>query len=400
MTIGWTRKDSRPCSMSRNPRSARLPYSTQWLTAEDFAAVDASMRGEWLTTGPAVEAFESALADRAGVADAAVLSSGTAALHAAYAASGLNPGDEIITSPLTFVATASCALMLGATVRFADIEPDTGTLDASAAAEQIGPRTRIVVPVDYAGHPADYAALEELRDKARKLAVIADAAHSFGASFEGRPVGSLADATALSFHPVKAITTAEGGAVLTDNAETTRRVRTFRSHGIVREPSEQRNTGPEWYYEVQSLGFNYRMPDVLCALGQSQLAKLDEYIERRRTLAARYTEALGAEEALELPTERENVRSSWHLYVVRVREAARRDEFLGYLRSRGLGAQVHYLPVYRHPLFADLGYRSGSCPAAEDFFSRAVSIPLFPRMSDADVGYVIDVVSEGCRAML
>ncbi len=399
MTIGWTRTDSLLYSMNKNPRSVRLPYSTQWLTAEDFAAVEAIMRGKWLTTGPAVDAFESALANRARVSDAAVLNSGTSALHAAYAAAGLGPDDEIITSPLTFVATASCALMLGATVRFADIEPDTGTLDASAAAEQVRPRTRIVVPVDYAGHPADYAAFEELCE-ARELLVIADAAHSFGASFEGRPVGSLADATTLSFHPVKAITTAEGGAVLTDNAEIARRVREFRSHGIVRDPSDHRHKGPGWYYEVQSLGFNYRMPDLLCALGESQLGKLDSYIQRRRAVAARYTEALGAEETLELPTERENVRSSWHLYVVRVRDAARRDEFLSYLQSRGLGAQVHYLPVYRHPLFADLGYRPGGCPVAENFSARAVSIPLFPRMSDADVEYVVDVVLEGCRTTL
>jgi len=399
MTIGSTRIDSLLCSMSKDPRSVQLPYSTQWLTAEDFAAVEACMRGEWLTTGPAVEAFEGALADRGAVSNAAVLNSGTSAIHAAYAAMGLGPGDEIITSPLTFVATASCALMLGAQVRFADIEPDTGTLDASAASEHLGPRTRIVVPVDYAGHPADYAAFDELRE-GRELSVVADAAHSFGASFEGRPVGSLADASTLSFHPVKAITSAEGGAVLTNGADIARGVRAFRNHGIVRDPGDHRHTGPEWYYEVQSLGFNYRMPDLLCALGQSQLGKLDDNIKRRRAVAARYTKAFGAEETLELPTERQNVSSSWHLYVVRVHSAERRDEFLGYLRSHGLGAQVHYLPVYQHPLFADLGYRPGGCPVAEDFSSRAVSIPLFPRMSDADVEFVIDVVSEGCRATL
>lgn len=320
-------------------------------------------------------------------------------MHAAYAAAGLGADDEIITSPLTFVATASCALMLGARVRFADVEPDTGNLNVSAAAEQLSPRTRLIVPVDYAGHPADYTAIAELSE-ARDLAVIADAAHSLGASFEGRHVGGLADATTLSFHPVKAITTAEGGAVLTDDPSLAKGVRAFRNHGIVRDADEHRHSGPEWYYEVQSLGLNYRMPDLLCALGHSQLGRLDEFIDRRRAVAARYTDALSSEETLELPTERSNVRSSWHLYVVRVREAARREEFLNYLRSRGIGAQVHYLPVYLHPLFADLGYEPGGCPIAEDFAARAVSIPLFPRMSDADAERVIDVVAEACREIL
>jgi UDP-4-amino-4,6-dideoxy-N-acetyl-beta-L-altrosamine transaminase len=376
-----------------------LPYGSQWIDDEDIAAVIEVLRGEWLTTGPAVAAFEAALAAAGHAQHAIAVSSGTAALHTIYAAAKLGRGDEIVTSPLTFVATASTALLLGADVRFADVEPDTGNLDARAAAAASNARTRLWVAVDYAGHPARYAALQPAAH-AQGARLVADAAHSFGARYNGEPVGRLADATTTSFHPVKPFTTAEGGAVLTDDDTWARGARAFRNHGIVRERDEMNAPGAAWHYEVQSLGLNYRLPDLLCALGSSQLAKLERFVARRRALAARYQEALGAQAALELPARHEDCDPSWHLYVIRVREAARRDAFFDFLRARGIGVQVHYLPVYLHPVYADLGYRAGLCPVAEDFAARAVSIPLYPKMRDQDADRVIDTIDAACRAVL
>ena len=383
----------------RAPADHPLPYGAQWVDESDIAAVVEVLRGDWLTTGPTVSAFEAALAAAGGAQHAIAVSSGTAALHTIYAAAELGPGRDLVTSPLTFVATASAALLLGAKVRFADVEPDTGTLDPAAAAAASTDDTRLWVAVDYAGHPARYAELESAA-RVQGAALVADAAHSFGASYRGRPVGSLAAATATSFHPVKPLTTAEGGAVLTDDDAWAQRARAFRSHGIVRERERLRRPGAAWHYEVQSLGLNYRLPDVLCALGLSQLGKLPRFIERRRAIAARYQQAFAGEPTLELPSIASDCDPAWHLYVVRVRDAGRRDAFFDALRARGLGVQVHYLPVHLHPAYADLGYRAGLCPVAEDYAARAVSLPIFPRMTDADVDRVIEVVGETCRNVL
>jgi perosamine synthetase len=377
-----------------------LPYGTQLVDDEDIEAVVAVLRGDWLTTGPAVEAFERALAARGGARHAIAVSNGTAALHTLYAAAGLGPGDEIVTSPLTFVATASAALLLGAAVRFADVEADTGNVDPAAAAAALTRRTRLVVAVDYAGHPADYDALRRQTAHAG-VGLVADSAHSFGATYRGAPVGSLADATTLSFHPVKSITTAEGGAILTDSDAYARAARRFRNHGIVREPEDLLLGAPgAWYYEVQSLGLNYRLPDVLCALGLSQLAKLDTFMHRRRALARRYQEALADVPGLQQPVTRPDVESAWHLYAVRVDDRLRRDAFFSRLRASGIGAQVHYIPAYTHPAIAALGYEPGSCPVAEDFAARAVSIPLYPKLDDADADRVIATIRDAARATL
>lgn len=376
-----------------------LPYSTQWIDEDDVAAVAASLRSGWLTTGPAVAAFESALARATGAAHAVAVNTGTAALHTAYAAAGLGPGDEIVTSPLTFVATASAALMLGAKVRFADVDAATGNLDPAGLAALVGERTRLIVAVDFAGHPANYEALRAAGGAAAPR-LVADAAHSLGASLGGRAVGTLADLTCLSFHPVKSVTTGEGGAVLTDDETLAEAARRFRNHGIVRDPAGLERQGAGWYYEVQSLGMNYRLPDILCALGISQLGKLDVFIARRRAIAAAYAEALGDVESLQLPVELAGARSSWHLYVVRVRDAARRDAFYEALRAEGLMAQVHYLPVYRHPYFERLGYVPDECPVANEFAARAVSLPLYPKMTDAEVDRVIGTVRRVAAAVL
>lgn len=371
-----------------------IPYGRQSIDDDDIAAVVETLRSDLLTTGPRVAGFEAGLASVTGARFVAAVSSGTAALHTAYAALGLGPGDEVVMPPLTFAATANAALYLGARPVFADVDPETGLLDPVAVAAAITPRTRAVVAVDYAGLPADYAAIRSAMARA-ELPIVADAAHSLGAHDGGQPVGRLADLTTLSFHPVKLITTGEGGAVATDNADWYRRVAGFRAHGIVRDQTRlPRDEGP-WHQEMQSLGYNYRLSDVASALGSSQLAKLGRFIARRRAIAARYDQAFGRLPGLRLPGRRTGAESAWHLYVLRVvDDPPSRRAFFERLAAAGLGVQVHYLPVYRHPYYAELGYRPGQCPAAEDFYQRALSIPIFPAMADGDVDRVIETV---CR---
>lgn len=373
--------------MSERP----IPYGHQWVDDEDIAAVVDVLRSDFLTTGPAVDAFERGLEAATGARRAVVVNSGTSALHAMYFAAGLGPGDEIITTPLTFAATANAALYLGASVRFVDVLPDTGNMDPAAAEAAISDRTRLIVAIDYTGHPADYDELNAAAGE-RSVTVLADAAHSLGATYRGRRVGTLAHATELSFHPVKLITTAEGGAIVTDDEALADRAARFRTHGITRDPAlMERNDGP-WHYEQHDLGFNYRLTDVQAALGSSQLRRLDAFVARRRAIAARYLEAWADLHALTLPVVREGVEPAWHLFVVRVSDAALRGAFFDRLRALGLGVQVHYIPVHHHPYYRDLGFRPGSCPVAEDFSARAVSLPIFPLMTDDEVERVIDAV--------
>ena len=369
-----------------------LPYGRQWVDEDDIAEVTAVLRGDYLTTGPAVAAFESSLEAFTGARHAVALNSGTSALHAMYFAAGVGPGDEIITSPLTFAATANAALYLGATVRFVDVEPDTGTLDPSLVEDAISDRTELVVPIDFAGHPADYDSIRAVAER-HGITVVADAAHSLGASYRERPVGTLAHATALSFHPVKPVTTGEGGAVLTDDEQLASRARTFRTHGIVKDPAHMRSPGEGgWWHEQHDLGFNYRLSDIHAALGTSQMRKLARFIERRRAIAAAYDEAFAASPHLELPGRRTDCAPGWHLYVIRPHDPALRGPLYERLINSGIGVQVHYLPVYWHPYYADLGYVRGLCPVAEEFYLRALSLPLFPLMRDEDVERVVDTV--------
>lgn len=378
-----------------------LPYGRQWVDEEDIEAVTAILRSDFLTTGPAVDKFEAELSRVTGAGNAVALNSGTSALHAMYFAAGLQPGDEIITTPLTFAATANAALYLGATVKFVDVEPDTGNLDAALIREATNERTKLIVPVDFAGHPADYDSLNEVANAAGAT-VVADAAHSLGATYQGRPVGTLAAATEISFHPVKPVTTAEGGAVLTDDPKLAARARLFRTHGITRDAAEL--TAPDegpWWYEQHHLGFNYRLTDVQAALGTSQISKLGRFIKRRQEIAKQYSAALSDVPQLLLPTERAGVESGWHLYVVRVTgEPGRRRTFFERLRELGLGVQVHYIPVYYHPYYQGLGFKRGSCPVAEDFYARAVSLPIYPQMSDDDISSSIDRVKRAVKETL
>jgi UDP-4-amino-4,6-dideoxy-N-acetyl-beta-L-altrosamine transaminase len=361
-----------------------LPYSRQRVGSDDVRAVTTVLRSDWITQGPAVEAFEEAFARACGSKHAVAMANGTAALHAACAAAGLGPGDEAVVPPITFVATANAVLYVGARPVFADVDPGTALLDPGAFEAAITPRTRAVLPVDFAGHPCRMDEISRIARK-RKLVVIEDAAHSLGASWKGRRVGSMADLTIFSFHPVKHITTGEGGMVVTDDADLARRLRIFRSHGITRDPKAlTRDEGP-WYYEQQSLGFNYRLTDFQCALGSSQLAKAAPFIRARRAVAALYGKALPAVDGVRLPVERSGARHVYHLYPVQVPAPLRRAAFET-LRARQIGVQVHYYPVHLQPYYRHhLKTRPGLCPAAEAFYAGEISLPCFPGMRPGDV---------------
>jgi dTDP-4-amino-4,6-dideoxygalactose transaminase len=368
-----------------------LPYGRQSVDESDIEAVAKVLRGDWLTTGPAVTAFEEDLARLCGVSRAVSVTSGTAALHVAYAALGVGAGDEVVTTPLTFVATASCASVLGATVVFADVCEDTGNLDPQAVSAAMTEATKVVTGVDYAGHPIDAPALSEIAHQGNAT-LLEDAAHSVGGSLDGRPVGSLADVTTFSFFPTKNLTTAEGGAVVSLLGSTADRARSYRSIGLVRDPAVLRfpNEGP-WHQEVHEFGLNYRLPDVLSALGSSQLLRLPAFKARRTAITARYNQGLAGIDALRLPACREGADPMWHLYPLRIRDGRRRALF-EHLRANDIGVQVNYLPVYRHPVYADLGYKSGMCPVAEDYYEQEISLPLFPDLADAYVDRVIDLI--------
>ncbi|WP_432886187.1 UDP-4-amino-4,6-dideoxy-N-acetyl-beta-L-altrosamine transaminase [Kribbella sp. CA-245084] len=370
-----------------------LPYGRQSISEEDIAAVTAVLRGDWLTTGPAVTAFEEAVSELAGGHRAVSCTSGTAALHIAYAALGVGPGDEVITTPMTFVATASCAAMLGARIVFADVDYDTALLDPAAVEASLSDRSRVIAAVDYAGQAADYPALQALADRvgARTLA---DAAHSVGGSFEGRPVGDLADVTTMSFFPTKNLTTGEGGAVVCKDPAVAQRAHEFHFIGLVRDPArfELTDEGP-WHQEVHEYGVNYRLTDLGAALGLSQLARLAEFKRRRTEITARYNKAFADVEGLRTPVQRDGVDPMWHLYPIRVLGGRRREVFER-MRAAGIGVQVNYIPVYWHPVFARQGYQRGLCPNAERYYAEELSLPLFPALTDGDVDRVIETLVE------
>ncbi|MGE0443850.1 MAG: UDP-4-amino-4,6-dideoxy-N-acetyl-beta-L-altrosamine transaminase [Vicinamibacterales bacterium] len=379
----------------RPVRSTLLPYGRQAIDDDDVRAVVGVLQSDWLTTGPAVGAYEADVCAAVGARHAVAFSSGTAALHAAVHAAGIGPGDEVITSPLTFVASANCARFVGADPVFADVRDDTLTIDPGRVAAAIGPRTRALIPVDFAGQPAD---LDELTALAARhgLTVIEDAAHSLGASYRGRRVGTLATLTVFSTHPVKHVTTGEGGVVATDDARLADRLRLFRNHGISSDARARQEAG-SWYYEMVELGYNYRITDLQCALGSSQLRKLPRWVERRQEIAARYSAELAGLEPLRLPLVAGDRTSSWHLYVVRVRRGALRgdvgrDAVFKALRAENIGVNVHYIPVTWHPYYQQLGHRRGAHPVAESAYEELITLPLFPAMSDADVGDVVTAV--------
>jgi perosamine synthetase len=395
--IAEGRGDSRLAVDGGTPvRDTLLPYGRQTIDDDDVAAVVEVLRSDWLTTGPKVAEFEEAFASQVGATHAVAFSSGTAALHGAVFAAGIGPGDEVVTSPLTFCSTANTILFQGGEPVFADVSEDTLCIDPEQVERALTPRTRALLPVDYAGHPADLRTLRELADR-RGLVLIEDACHSVGATLDGRRVGSIADLTAFSFHPVKHIATGEGGMVTTDDPEQARRMRMFRSHGIDSDPRARQRNG-QWYYEMTELGNNYRLTDLVCALGLSQLGKLDANVARRRAIASAYEEQLADVEALRLPAVRPDVEPAWHLYAVRV-EGIDREKVFGALRAEGLGVNVHYVPVHLHPYYRNrFGYAGGEFPVAEAAYEALISLPMFHGMTDDDVDDVVRAVQKVFRA--
>ena len=368
-------------------RATFLPYGRQSVSEADIQAVVEVLRSDWLTTGPKVGEFEEAFAARVGAKHAISFSSGTAALHAAAFAAGLKAGDEAISTPMTFAATANCVLYQTATPVFADVSKDTLNLDPEQVESRITPRTRAILPVDYAGHPADLAPIIEIARR-HKLLVIEDACHALGAIYRERRVGSIADMTVFSFHPVKHITTGEGGMVSTNNPQFAETLGRFRNHGISSD-ARQRQSAGQWHYEMVLLGFNYRLSDIVCALGIQQLKKLDANLKRRREIAAQYTAAFQEIPGVIPPSVRREVNPAWHLYPIRLnleKLTADRAQIFRALRAENIGVNVHYIPVHRHRYYREqFGYKGGEFPVAEDAYERLISLPIFHGMSEQDV---------------
>jgi len=368
-----------------------IPYSKQCIGEDDITAVLDVLRSNWLTQGPKVKEFEDSIATYCGATYAVAFSSGTAALHAAYYVSGVKTGDEVITSPLTFAATANMIIALGAKPVFADIDIVSGNLDAREVEKKITKKTKAIVAVDYAGFPVDISAFKKLAKK-YNLVFIEDAAHSLGASYEKKKVGALADMTMFSFHPVKSITTGEGGMITTDNELFFEKLLLFRSHGITKDKGKLlRKDKATWYHEMQDFGFNYRITDIQAALGVSQVRKLPLFIKKRQIIAHRYQKELKNLKNFIVPKNISGRTSSWHLFALRLIKEKKhlRDVVFAELQKAGVGVQVHYIPVYRHPYYESLGYKKGLCPNAEVFSESEISIPIFPTLAPEEQGMII-----------
>lgn len=369
-----------------------IPYGRQSIDEEDIKAVVDVLRSDWLTTGPKIEQFEKAITDFVGVKYAVAVNSGTAALHAAMFALGIRPGDEVIVPAITFASTANCVVFQGGTPVFADVNPETLLIDPSSVEAHLSKKTKAVIAVDYAGQPCDYKILQEMTAH-YNIALVADACHSIGGRYQDRPVGSLALLNTFSFHPVKHITTGEGGMITTDDEKLADRMRLFRNHGITTD-HRQREAQGSWFYEMVELGYNYRITDFQCALGMSQLKKLPKWIERRREIARRYDESFRNIRQIKPLSVNSQSFHVYHLYVVRIDiESNHLDRGMVFkqLREAGIGVNVHYIPVYLHPYYRLIfKTTSGQCPVAEDAYTKILSLPIYPKMSDQDVAKVID----------
>lgn len=371
-----------------------IPYGHQTIDEQDIRAVASVLRGDYITTGPVVEAFEQKVADYVGANYAVAVANGTAALHIACLAAGIGPGDEVITSPITFAASANCAWYVGARPVFADIDPLTYNIAPQEIEKKITPRTKAVIPVHFAGQPCDLDAIDAIAKK-HGLLVIEDGAHALGASYHGTRIGSFSQMTIFSFHPVKPITTGEGGMVVTNDERLYQRLKLFRNHGITREQELMEDGWQEqkegWYYQQLELGYNYRMTDFQAALGVSQMKKLDAFLARREEIAARYNQAFASNTQIEIPHLQRDVKSGWHLYVIRIREKDRTEVYRG-LKEAGIGVNVHYIPVYHHPYYQKHGYEKTCCPQAEALYGQMLSLPIYPGLTNEQQDYVIDRV--------
>jgi UDP-4-amino-4,6-dideoxy-N-acetyl-beta-L-altrosamine transaminase len=383
-------------------KTKRIPYGRQWIGAEEIRAATRVLRSDFLTQGPLIEKFEAMLAKKVGAKYAVAVANGTAALHLAALALGLKPGDEVITTPMSFLATSNAILYTGAKPVFVDIDPDTQCIDPLQVEKKITRHTKAIFVTDFAGHPAELKALYAIAKKYR-LKVVEDAAHALGAVYRGSKVGScrFADMTIFSFHPVKHITTGEGGAVLTNDRGLWKRLCSLRTHGVVRDPEHWRmaDEGP-WYYEMQYLGFNYRLTEIQAALGTEQLKKLNRFVARRRAIARQYRKAFSGLEGVLTPVEQPNSRHAYHLFVIRLCGILedRRKEFFEKLQSLGIAVQVHYMPIPAHPYYAAMGYRADDYPNAQAYYRSALSLPMFPRLTDKKVKFVIKTIKDVVRA--
>jgi perosamine synthetase len=377
-------------------RDTFLPYGRQWIDDDDIEAVTSVLKGDYLTTGPFISQFEQAIAEYAGAKYAVSFANGTAALHGACFAAGITDGDEVITSPLTFAASANCVLYQGGKPVFADVDEETYNINPKEIEKKITNKTKAIIPVDFTGQPANW---DEITAIAKKydLVVIEDAAHALGASYKGNQVGSFSDMTMFSFHPVKHITSGEGGMVTTNNKDYYEKLLQFRSHGITREPSKLTGKQGPWYYEMQFLGFNYRLTDIQAALGFSQLNKINRFLELRRKYSSMYNEAFKNNSLVKIPYQHPNGSSSWHLYILRLnldQLTGTREVIFNALLKENIGVNVHYIPVYLLPYYQGLGYTPGLCPKAEKLYEEFITLPLFPAMNEKDVRDVINAVEK------
>ena len=379
-------------------RSEKIYYGRQWIDEDDVEAVSAVLRSDLITCGPKVEELERALAERSEAKYSVAVSNGTAALHCACIAAGIGPGDEVVTTPLTFAASANCSLYCGARPVFADVDPETYNIDPDSIRQRVTEKTKAIVAVDFTGQAVYHKAIREICDE-YGLIFIEDAAHALATKYDGRQIGGLADMTTFSFHPVKTITGGEGGAICTNDEEYFKKLTLARTHGITHDPAMMREPSPEgpWYYEEIITGFNYRITDFQAALILSQMNKLDRFVARRKKIVRRYDEAFSGMPEITLQKEIPQSDSCRHLYIIRLNReklSCTRREFFDAMSAENVQCQVHYVPVYWFPVYRDLGYERGLCPTAEKIYNDILSIPLYPKMTDQDVEDVIHAVKK------
>lgn len=377
-----------------------IPYGRQYIDEDDIRAVVEVLKSDYITTGPKIDELEKKIAEYTGAKHAVAVSNGTAALHAACFAAGIGPGDEVITSPMTFAASANCVLYMGARPVFADINPRTYNIAPEEIEKKITGRTKAIIPVHFTGQPCNMDEILRIAEK-YGLAVIEDGSHALGTLYKGRKIGTLGDMTTFSFHPVKHITTGEGGAITTNDDSMYDRLLMFRTHGVTRDVEKmEKNEGP-WFYEQQYLGYNYRMTDIQAALGVSQMNKLEGFLEKRRDYADLYDRLLEGIDGVVAPYQSEYSRSAWHLYVIKLDsgkpELGRREVFEA-LRKRNIGVNVHYIPVYYHPYYREIGYEKGLCPVAEALYENIITLPLYPTMEPEDIHYIVDNLADILRS--
>jgi dTDP-4-amino-4,6-dideoxygalactose transaminase len=369
-----------------------IQYGKQSISKSDYRAIKNVLSSNWLTIGPKVEEFEEEIFKICGTENF-VVTSGTAALHCAYAAIGLKPGDEVITPPITFIATQSTAMQFGAKIKFCDIDEKTGNMDPNLVEGLINKNTKAITVVDFAGHPAEIDTYRRICDK-YNLFLIEDAAHSIGSLYNNQPVSSLADLTTFSFFPTKNFTTGEGVAVSSKNSELLDKARKFGRQGLVRDPIKFKNSPDgRWHQEVHNIGLNYRLSDILCALGISQIKRIQKFKSRRTEIFDFYNEELKNISQIQLPFKEDNVDPMWHLYPIRVKDGTR-NEFYEYLWDFDIRVQVNYVPAYFHPIFQDSGYSKGLCPVSEKFYMEEISLPIHPSLSQKDLNKIIRVIKQ------